>query len=94
MSEENKDVCAVCGESPSVTVGLPRVQLIEGNFSRIRVRAQDVVVVCSESTLTGQHGLRPMFPGNKIVVLDEGLEIGVMAPVREEDCDPDEDDGR
>lgn len=87
--------CAVCG----VTADEPRVQLIEGNFSRIRVRAQDVVVVCSKVKLSAAQtaeildGLRPMFPGNKIVVLDEGLEIGVMAPIRDEDCDQDEDDG-
>lgn len=93
MSDNN--TCAVCG----VTTDEPRVQLIEGNFSRIRVRAQDVVVVCSKATLTTEQtkgimdGLRPFFPGNKIVVLDEGLEIGVMAPIRDEDCDQDDDDG-
>ncbi|MCC6797719.1 MAG: hypothetical protein IT366_21580 [Candidatus Hydrogenedentes bacterium] len=91
----DSETCAVCG----VSVDEPRVQLIEGNFSRIRVRAQDVVVVCSKARLSQDQirgitdGLRPMFPGNKIVVLDEGLEIGVMAPVRDEDCDQDEDDG-
>lgn len=81
-----------------MTTDIPVVHLVEGNFSRVRVRAQDVVVVCAKQSLTPEQtqavvdGLRPIFPGNKIVVLDEGLEIGVVAPIRDEDCE-DEDDG-
>lgn len=93
MSDNN--TCAVCG----VTTDEPRVQLIEGNFSRVRVRAQDVVVVLSPRTVSQETAnqitktLREMFPGNKILILDDGYEIGVLAPVRDEDCDSDEDDG-
>lgn len=86
--------CEVCG----VAVDEPSVRLIEGNFSRIRVRAQDVVVVRSKFRLSQEQKknitdvLRQIFPTNKVVILDEGLEIGVMAPVRDEDCDEDEGD--
>jgi hypothetical protein len=93
MSEN--ETCAVCG----VTADDPRVQLIEGNFSRIRVRAQDVVVIASPHILSPDahknilETLRGIFPGNKVLILDERYQIGVMAPVRDEDCDQDEDDG-
>lgn len=85
----------MCG----VSVDEPRVQLIEGNFSRIRVRAQDVIVITSPHILSPDANkniletLRGIFPGNKVLILDERYQIGVMAPVRDEDCDQDEDDG-
>jgi len=91
----DNDTCAVCG----VTADDPRIQLIEGNFSRIRVRAQDVVVIASPHRLSDkdkaniQSVIRTMFPGNKQLILDEGITIGVMAPVRDEDCDEDDADG-
>lgn len=94
-SEIANGTCAVCG----VTADEPRVQLIEGNFSRIRVRAQDVVIITSPHAIsldTSKHitqVLREMFPGNKVLILDEGYQIGVMAPVRDEDCEQDDDDG-
>lgn len=110
MSDVVGDKCGVCGAefdraytqdevaAMKIMASVPPVQLIEGNFSRVRVRAQDVVVITSPQFLLPEQiqaiidGLRPMFPGNKIVVLDEGLEIGVMAPIRDEDCDQDDDD--
>lgn len=105
------DKCGVCGaemdtaytaeeaDAMKVMASVPPVQLIEGNFSRIRVRAQDVIVITAKGKVSDQlrqvilDQLRPMFPGNKILVLDEGFQIGVMAPVRDEDCEQDEDDG-
>ena len=90
----DNETCAVCG----VTADEPRVQLIEGNFARIRVRAQDVVVIAAKSKVSDQlrqvilDQLRIMFPGNKILVLDEGYQIGVIAPICDEDCDQDEDE--
>lgn len=91
----DNDTCAVCG----VTADDPRIQLIEGNFARIRVRAQDVVVIASPHQLSEkdkadiQSVIRTMFPGNKQLILDEGITIGAIAPVRDEDCDQDEGDG-
>ena len=77
-------------------VELPSIQLIEGSFQRIRVRKQDVVVVTYPKDLTEEQyvgiksNLALIFPGNKIIILTEGMQIGVMAPTM--DNDEDEDD--
>lgn len=111
MSTVMEPKCGVCGaefdraytpeeaDALKVMSSVPPVQLIEGNFSRVRVRAQDVVVVASPHQLSEkdkadiQSVIRTMFPGNKLLILDEGIAIGALAPVRDEDCDEDEDDG-
>ncbi len=80
----------------ALAVELPSIQLIEGSFQRIRVRKQDVVVVMCplplhEQAIVGMKAtLAQIFPGNRLLILDDGMSIGVLAPTM--DNDEDEDD--
>lgn len=83
-------------QGDALAVELPSIQLIEGSFQRIRVRKQDVVVITYPGQLTAQQeqGMKSsmslIFPGNRLLILSEGMQIGVLAPTM--DNDEDEDD--
>lgn len=78
----------------------PEVQLLQGNFARVRVRTQDVIVVTSPKIVSSDEQertiavIKSIFPGNRILFMDEGMQIGVLTPMTEqEEAELDEDEG-
>ena len=69
----------------------PEVQLVQGNFARVRVRTQDVIVITSPVAVPAEiqkhaiDAVQSIFRGNPILFLDEGMQIGALAPMTEQE---------
>ncbi len=64
----------------------PEIRFIEGEFQRVSLGPDDVVVLMHPERISrdmiirlGRH-MEVMFPGRKCVVLEEGMKIGAMGP--------------
>ena len=61
------------------------------NLAVVRLDREDVLVVRSEQQVSDamkdsvHHVLRKLFPRNRSIVFDDGLELGVMRPVEEDE---------
>lgn len=70
---------------------IPQIQFVEGRFSRVRVRAQDAIVVEVQTKLSDDElnaittTLREVFPANKLLVLDEGMRITAFGLMDDDD---------
>lgn len=78
----------------------PRVQLYEGEFRRVRVRKQDVILITTPKVLEEKDKgdtircVQSIFPGNRVLLLDDGMAVQVMAPMTvTEEQEADEEDG-
>ena len=66
------------------------INLIEGEFQRVTVGPNDVIVITFPQTLSQaaivstKAQSRGLFPDNKILIIDNGGKIGVMAPEDQE----------
>lgn len=61
------------------------VELIEMQLQKVSIKAGDVIVLMCDECLTKQayqnivREAKRIFPDNKVVILEEGMKIGVLA---------------
>lgn len=76
-----------------VTSREPAFQVIEGQYGRVRVRKQDIIVLQFQKDLTpGEKSeafaaMEAYFPGNKVLLLDGGTTMSVFSCVPKDDDD-------